>query len=71
MSVWVTAPPLDGRANEQVIKVLAAALNVRSSSIAIVGGAGGRWKWMQIMGTTEEELGRRLKALTANFQAAP
>lgn len=36
--VWITAPPVDGEANEMLISILAEHFNVSKSSLTIVGG---------------------------------
>jgi len=58
--IRVTAPPLDGRANEAVIRLLARALGIRAGSITIVAGARSRLKQLAIDGMSPEELQRRL-----------
>ena len=40
--VRVTAPPLDGRANEALLRLLAEALDVPQRQLALVGGARSR-----------------------------
>lgn len=48
--VRVTAPPLDGRANDAVLRVLADRLGVRASTLAIVRGERGREKVVRVEG---------------------
>jgi uncharacterized protein len=48
--VRVTAPPLDGRANDAVCELLAAVLGVRRSSLTILRGERARDKVMAIAG---------------------
>lgn len=48
--VSVSAPAVDGQANEAVIAALAAAFGVRSREIAIVTGLGSRSKVIDITG---------------------
>lgn len=48
--VRVTAPPVDGRANEAVSRVLAQALGVRASSVGVRHGARSRDKLVGIEG---------------------
>ena len=56
LEVAVAAPPVDGEANEQLIRVLAEALGCAKSAIEIVSGAGSRSKLVAIAGLTEAEL---------------
>jgi uncharacterized protein len=58
--VRVTAPPVDGEANDAVIRALAAALNLPRSAVQIVGGASGRNKTVEVLGMQTTEIGRRL-----------
>ena len=44
----VTAPPLDGRANEAVCRLLAKALGIASGRVTIAGGERGRDKLVRI-----------------------
>jgi uncharacterized protein (TIGR00251 family) len=60
--VRVTAPPVEGRANTAVCRLLAKRLGVASGSVAVVRGAGSRTKLVEIEGVDEDELRRALKA---------
>jgi hypothetical protein len=51
--VRVTAPPLDGRANDAVCELLAAVLGVRRSSLSIVRGERSRDKVVAIDGVDQ------------------
>ncbi len=46
--VWITAPPVDGKANDMLIKVLADYFDVSKSSLAITGGKTARTKIIDI-----------------------
>lgn len=46
--VSVKAPPVNGRANEEVVTVLAEYFSVPKSSVRIVSGASGKRKWVEI-----------------------
>lgn len=63
--VRVTAPPVEGAANEAVIKGLADALGVPKSHITISAGASGRVKRVSVQGLAAEELAARVLALPA------
>ena len=60
LSVRVTAPPLDGRANKAVCKLVAKRLGVAPSRVSVVAGEHGRNKLLEIDGLTSEELAQRL-----------
>jgi uncharacterized protein (TIGR00251 family) len=48
LRVRVTAPPVDGRANDAVIGVLAAAFGVPRSSVGLVSGAASQCKLFRV-----------------------
>ena len=52
LKIKLTAPPVDGAANKQCIEILAKALNLPKSALAIIGGQTSRLK--QICIQTEE-----------------
>lgn len=56
VKAWVNAPPVEGAANEAVIKLLSKALKVSKSSISIVRGETSREKTLRIDGLTEDEI---------------
>ena len=56
----VTAPPVDSAANEAVIELLAATLDIPKRDITIVRGGTARNKQVAIAGLTEDEVRARL-----------
>ena len=56
LRVAVTAPPVDGAANQAVIEALAEALGVRRSAVTIVRGETGRKKTVRIEGASRAAL---------------
>jgi uncharacterized protein YggU (UPF0235/DUF167 family) len=58
----VAAPAEGGRANEAVIGLVAATLEVPRNSVRIVSGRTSRRKVVEVDGLEEEEAGRRLEA---------
>lgn len=50
LKIKITAPPIEGKANAQLIKFLAAKTGVSKSKIDIVSGATGKRKMLQIEG---------------------
>jgi uncharacterized protein (TIGR00251 family) len=57
----VTAPPVEGRANESLLRLLAEALGVPKSSLSIVRGQRSREKLVAIEGLDAAEVRRRLE----------
>jgi len=58
--IRVTAPPVDGKANEAVERLLAKRLGVGRRSVAIVTGHHSRRKVVEIRGLSEAEVRARL-----------
>lgn len=58
----VTAPPVDGRANEAVARLVAGALGVPVSAVRVVKGTAGREKLIAIAGLGAELVRARLAA---------
>src|SRR5207244_3263996 len=56
----VTAAPEQGRANRAVTDLLAEALGVRKSAVALVRGRASRNKVIEVDGLSEDEVRRRL-----------
>ncbi len=56
LQIRVAAPPVEGRANKELIEVLAKALGVRKSAIRIIKGQTGRNKVIEIEGMSGEEI---------------
>ena len=61
LKVRVTAPPQDGRANDAIEAVLAAALGLRRRAVRIVSGRGSAHKRVAIEGVDLEEIERCLR----------
>lgn len=60
--VAVSAPPEKGKANEAIARVLAEALGLRASQVALIAGETSRDKRFLIEGLGPDELKRRLAA---------
>lgn len=58
----LTAPPVEGAANEALIALLATQLALPKRAITIVQGASGRQKVVEIEGLTPEELAKKLSS---------
>jgi uncharacterized protein YggU (UPF0235/DUF167 family) len=63
--VRVTAAPEGGRANEAVVRLLAAALSLPQRDVAVVSGHGARDKVVAVEGIAPDEAERRLEDATA------
>ncbi|RJO61215.1 MAG: YggU family protein [Dehalococcoidia bacterium] len=63
--VWcvkITAPPVEGKANEELVSFLSRLFDVRRSSVSVVKGQRSRSKLVCISGLTQKEVSRRLSA---------
>ena len=54
----LTAPPVEGKANEECVRYLAELVGVPRARVRIVMGLTSRTKVVEIEGVTEEEFGR-------------
>lgn len=62
VKIRVAALPADGAANAELIRFLAARLNVAAARVTIVGGASGRRKTVAVDGMATGEIQRALLA---------
>lgn len=60
LRVRLTAPPVDGQANDALVRFLAKQLGVARSAVTLVRGQTARRKTLRIEGLTVEEVRRRL-----------
>jgi uncharacterized protein (TIGR00251 family) len=63
LKLAVTAPAMDGRANQALIELVRELLGVKRSQVALLSGATGREKKFLIGGLTREELEKRVGRL--------
>jgi uncharacterized protein (TIGR00251 family) len=61
LKLALTAPPVDGRANEACIEFFANLLDVPRSSVTIASGKTSRNKVIRVAGLTADEVRRRLR----------
>jgi len=59
--VRVTAPPVEGRANDAVVMLLARALGTPRSTVQVVGGASARIKRISVPRSADAALSRLTK----------
>ncbi len=62
LSVRVTAPPEDGKANAAVCRVVADALGVPKTAVSVVRGHTARTKTLEVCGLTDADVVRLLMA---------
>lgn len=65
--VALHSPPAQGRANAELIALLAKALALPRSAIAIIHGAHGRNKTLRIAGANPASLAEKIAQLTPRF----
>jgi uncharacterized protein (TIGR00251 family) len=64
LKLALTAPPVEGRANDACIAFLAEFLKVPSSSVTIAAGQTSRNKVVRVAGKTAADIARRLRSAT-------
>ena len=62
LCVAVNAPPVDGKANEAVVRLLASIFKIPRSAVTIVRGETGRKKTIRIAGISAAALLRAIEA---------
>ncbi len=62
LKVKLHAPALEGRANEELCRVIAEALGLPTRTVRLIQGEKSRQKLLEITGLTPEQVGGRLKA---------
>jgi uncharacterized protein len=67
LKLLLTAPPVEGAANDACLRFLADLLGVSRSRLSIVRGAKARRKRIRIANVAGEELRARLKSLFPDF----
>jgi uncharacterized protein (TIGR00251 family) len=60
LKVSLTAPPIDGKANEACIEFFAKLLKVPRSSVTIASGQSNRRKMIRMSGLSAEEVRKRI-----------
>ena len=62
LKVRLTAPPVDGRANDALRRLLAARLNIAVAAVRIVSGERSRIKRVEVRGVTAAQVRELLEA---------
>jgi uncharacterized protein (TIGR00251 family) len=60
VKIRLTAPPVEGKANEELIKFLSDVLDVPKSKIEIVAGQTGRDKLVSILDASNDEIQKKI-----------
>jgi uncharacterized protein (TIGR00251 family) len=63
LHVALTAPPVEGKANDALVRFLAELLDVRQRQVEIVTGERSRHKIVRVSEVAPDELRRRVEAL--------
>ncbi len=63
LEVAIAAPPVDGEANEELVRFLSRALGVGKRDVSIVRGESGRHKRVHITGISETDARARIALL--------
>lgn len=62
LKIALTAPPVEGKANDACIQFLAELLNVPRGSVTIISGHSSRNKVVRVAGRTAAEIEQRFRA---------
>lgn len=62
LKLALTAPPVEGKANEACVRFLAEVLELPRASVTIAAGESSRQKLIRVAGLTAAEVERRLRA---------
>jgi uncharacterized protein (TIGR00251 family) len=65
LEVAIAAPPVEGRANEELVRVLSKALGLKKKDVVVVAGDTGKSKIVEIDGLDAAALDARLAAVLA------
>jgi len=60
LRIRVTAPPVEGEANDALVRLLSKRLRVAASRITVVSGATSRTKQVEVEGVDAADVARRL-----------
>lgn len=60
LKLRLASPPVDGKANKEVVEVLAALLDVRRDQVELIAGETSRQKTVCVTGLPADEIARRL-----------
>jgi len=61
LRIRLAAPAREGRANEELVRIVAGLLGVARRDVAVITGSSGRRKLVGVAGVTVEQAGRALR----------
>lgn len=64
LKIRLTTPPVDGKANQALIKFLSKALKISKAQIELAQGETSRHKMVKITGLSKEEIIRKIETAT-------
>ena len=67
LKIKITAPPVEGKANEECVKFIANKLGIRKSRVAIIAGHKSKKKTIAVSGLTSSEF----RVLSSKFKSKP
>jgi uncharacterized protein (TIGR00251 family) len=56
IAIALKAPPVDGAANEALLKLIARQLKVSAAAVELVRGSTGRSKWIRVAGWSADQV---------------
>lgn len=63
LKLRITAPPVEGKANEECIRLLAETLGVKKGQVTIIAGHASRTKTVAVEGVKAKEIAARIAAM--------
>ncbi|MGB9867265.1 MAG: DUF167 domain-containing protein [Bacillota bacterium] len=67
LTAWLTAPPVEGKANRQLLELLKEVLGVSLKHLTIVSGGSSKHKVVEVVGLSQDELNEILAARVATI----
>jgi len=65
LDVRLAAPPVDGQANQELVRLLASVLGTTKAAVRLVRGSGSREKLIEVAGLAADDILLRLKGAVA------
>ncbi len=65
LKIKITAPPVEGKANEECIKFIAKKLGIRKSRVDIIAGHKSKKKTIAVSGLTRSEFKTQIESLNS------